>query len=119
SFPDSISVFETAEEPFGIVSVNCQGVLNDGSSKHGNARRASVDSSWLKAYQSSPLFCRKRPCVEVSSSVPVYSKWREISPGPTGRSNATPRNPWSPRGAAVTPKEAPPALPEALVIFSA
>ncbi len=42
---EAIGVFETALVPAGIVSVSSQGDLNDGSSKQGNARRASVVSS--------------------------------------------------------------------------
>ncbi len=40
----------------GTRSVSRQGTLYDGSSKQGNARRASIASNMEKRYQSSPAF---------------------------------------------------------------
>ena len=42
--------FEIAVSPRSIVSVTAKVALNAGSSKHGKARRASVDSNWVTAY---------------------------------------------------------------------
>src|SRR4051794_33719800 len=47
---ESTLPFETAMSPRSRVTVNEYVALNDGSSKHGNARRASVDSNWVTAY---------------------------------------------------------------------
>src|SRR5262245_5851812 len=52
----AIGVFEAATRARGTRRVTVQGVLNEGSSKHGKARRASISSNWVKTYQSSPLF---------------------------------------------------------------
>lgn len=41
--------FEIATSPAGTVSVTSNGVLNRGSSKHGNARRASTASNCVDA----------------------------------------------------------------------
>ena len=38
--------------PAGTSRVSCQGILKEGSSKQGKARRASVASNWVKMYQS-------------------------------------------------------------------
>ena len=54
-------VFETAIAPFGTWIVSCHGTLNDGSSKHGNARRASIASNWVKTYQSPPVLLPEDP----------------------------------------------------------
>src|SRR5262245_3286812 len=42
--------FEIAVSPRSIVAVTANVDLNAGSSKQGNARRASVDSNWVTAY---------------------------------------------------------------------
>src|SRR2546428_5371508 len=47
---DSTLPFEMAVSPRSIVSVTANVALNDGSSKQGNARRASVDSNCVTAY---------------------------------------------------------------------
>ena len=47
---DSSLPFEMAVSPRSTVSVTANVALNAGSSKHGNARRASVDSNWVTAY---------------------------------------------------------------------
>src|SRR4051812_42294888 len=46
---DSSAPFEIAVSLSSIVSVTENVALNAGSSKHGNARRASVDSNWVTA----------------------------------------------------------------------
>ena len=46
---DSTLPFEMAVSPRSIVSVTAKVALNAGSSKHGNARRASVDSNCVTA----------------------------------------------------------------------
>ena len=107
-------MFDTAVVPVGMRSVSCHGTLYEGSSKQGNARRASVVSNCVKAYQSSPSFWRKSPCVEVSSSLPVYSTCSFSPPGATGLSNAKPTKS-SPPGIARTPSVLPPALAVAFV----
>ena len=47
---DTTFPFEIAVSPRSIVSVTANVALNAGSSKHGNARRASVDSNCVTAY---------------------------------------------------------------------
>ena len=74
-------MFDTATRFFGTCSVSCHGTLNPGSSKHGNARRAKIDSNWLKTYQSSPSRCRKRPWVSLRSTRPLYSSVTTQAPG--------------------------------------
>ncbi len=110
-------MFETAEVPFGIRSVTVHGTLYDGSSKHGNARRASADSNWVNAYQSPPSFWRKSPCVEVSSMTPSNARRRVVAPGSSGRSNASPTNSVPP-GIARADTERPPCSAEAPAILS-
>ena len=47
---DTIRPFEIAVSPRSIVSVTANVALKRGSSKQGNARRASVDSNCVTAY---------------------------------------------------------------------
>src|SRR3954470_4060069 len=47
---DSTRPLAIAVSPRSIVSVTANVALNAGSSKHGNARRASVDSNCVTAY---------------------------------------------------------------------
>ena len=96
-------------------SVSCHGTLKDGSSKQGNARRASVVSNCVKTYQSLPSFWRKTPCVEFSSTFPVYSTCSFSPPGRRGLSNAKPAK-LSPPGTVRTPRVFPPALAVAFVM---
>src|SRR5690242_19203568 len=46
---DTTAVFETAVRAGSIASVTANTALNDGSSQHGNARRASVASNCVAA----------------------------------------------------------------------
>src|SRR4051794_13286600 len=48
---DTRAPFEIAVSPRSIVNVTAKVALKAGSSKHGNARRASVDSNWVTAYR--------------------------------------------------------------------
>ena len=47
---DCTGVFDSARSSLGTCSVSCHGTLKLGSSKQGNARRASVGSNWLYTY---------------------------------------------------------------------
>ena len=47
---DTTLPLEIAVSPRSTVSVSANVALNAGSSKHGKARRASVDSNWVTAY---------------------------------------------------------------------
>ena len=62
----------------GTISVSCQGILNEGSSQHGKASRASTASNCVKAYQlaaglepveAGGAGCRSRCVKSISSSV--------------------------------------------------
>ncbi len=80
-------MFETAIAPFGTWIVSCQGVLKAGSSKHGNARRASIASNWVKTYQSLPSFSRKTASAPLLSIRPSYVSDTSYSPGGSFFSN--------------------------------
>ena len=54
----STGVLETARLAAGTMRVSWYGILNEGSSQQGKARRASVASNWVNAYQSSPAWVR-------------------------------------------------------------
>jgi len=49
SFSSTIGVFETAAIPSGATRETWNVAFAAGSSQHGNARRASVDSNWVAA----------------------------------------------------------------------
>jgi len=49
SVSPTIEVFDTAVSAGSIASVTVNTALKDGSSQHGNARRASVASNWVAA----------------------------------------------------------------------
>src|SRR5262249_43050778 len=53
--------FEMAMSPRSPITVTAKVALNDGSSKQGNARRASVDSSWVTAEERLLALLRYRP----------------------------------------------------------
>src|SRR5262245_31588742 len=55
--PDS-GVFAITIRSLGTVRVSVQGILNSGSSKHGNAWRASSASNWVNRYHASPVLSR-------------------------------------------------------------
>src|SRR5690349_22169075 len=46
------AAFAIAMFPLGVVMETSNGTLNPGSSKHGNARRASIGSNCVKTYES-------------------------------------------------------------------
>ena len=51
-------VLPNACRPAGTLSSTVQGILKEGSSKQGNARRASIDSNWVYAAQPPVLLTR-------------------------------------------------------------
>src|SRR5208282_6284754 len=48
-------MLETARKLFGTTMVGSMLALNDGSSQHGNTRRASVGSNWVAIIRLEPL----------------------------------------------------------------
>ena len=60
--------------------MTCHGTLNDGSSKHGNACRASVFSNCVNAYQSSPDFAVNVSDMSMKTSTPPAAALPLVTP---------------------------------------
>ena len=70
--------FATASIPFGTVTVMSNGTLKFGSSKHGNARRASVGSNFVNAYRCAAVFGPVQPGQRLA-------EWRVVFDDEPGR----------------------------------
>ena len=85
-------VLETATSRAGTRSVTSQGILNPGSSKQGNARRASIDSNCVYAAQPAVVRLRYAPYASVRNR-PEKARCRVAGPAGSdleGTTRATP-----------------------------
>src|SRR4030095_14867519 len=85
-------VVATATRPAGTRSVRSHGVLNPGSSKHGNARRAESDSNCVIEYHAPPSCWVKMPWVAFRACSASNASVRRWRPRGSGGSKETPTN---------------------------
>src|SRR5580692_5885152 len=87
-----MGVFDTAESSFFTCTVTCHGTLKPGSSKQGNALRASIDSNWVKTYQLAPSCSLNKPSLPFLLNSPWKAIWSLAGPGCSAEGGVNPAN---------------------------